>query len=96
MPARRGVEVVGSTGVLRVANPWHPLPDGIELLQDHAGAGETIPMPAADPYALEVADLCAAIRGEREPLLGRADAAGQARTIEALYAAAQTGQSVTL
>jgi hypothetical protein len=38
----------------------------------------------------------AAIRGERAPRLGRADALGQARTIEALYRAAGTGQSVTL
>ena len=53
-------------------------------------------MPAADSYALEVADLSAAARGEREPLLGRADALGQARAIEALYASARSGQTVAL
>jgi predicted dehydrogenase len=96
MPHRREIEVVGSTGVLRVANPWHPEPDGIELWRDGDERGEVIPMAAADSYALEVADLGAAIRGEHEPLLGRADALGQARTIAALYAAAASGSSVSL
>ena len=31
------------------------------------------------------------MRGERPALLGRAEAVGQARAIEALYAAAETG-----
>jgi predicted dehydrogenase len=53
-------------------------------------------MPAADSYACEVADLGEAIRGEHAPLLGRADALGQARTIAALYAAADSGGSVSL
>jgi xylose dehydrogenase (NAD/NADP) len=96
MPHRRGVEVVGSSGVLRVANPWHPEPDGIDLWQDGAAAPEIISIPAADSYALEVADLSAAARGEREPLLGRADALGQARALAALYASAAAGSSVTL
>jgi hypothetical protein len=33
----------------------------------------------------------AAVRGEAEPLLGRVDALGQARTIEALYRSATRG-----
>ncbi|MDE3134671.1 MAG: Gfo/Idh/MocA family oxidoreductase [Acidobacteriota bacterium] len=96
MPDRRGVEVVGSSGALRVANPWHPEPDGIDLWEDGAAAPQIISAPAADSYALEVADLGAAARGERVPLLGRADALGQARAIEALYAAAASGSSVSL
>jgi predicted dehydrogenase len=96
MPARREVEVVGSTGVLRVENPWHPVPDGIELWPDGAATPEVIHGPAADAYALEVADLSAAARGEGEPLLGRADAVGQARALEALYASAQSGQTIVL
>ena len=44
---------------------------------------------AVNAYALEVENFGAAIRGEAEPLLGRADALGQARAIEALYAAAK-------
>jgi predicted dehydrogenase len=96
MPDRQALEVVGSTGSLRIARPWQPAADGIELWEDNAAEPTTIPIPAVDFYALEVADLSAAARGEHEPLLGRADALGQARTLEALYAAADSGQAVTL
>ncbi len=96
MPDRRDVEIVGSTGTLRVANPWHPTPDGFELWRDRATEPEVIPVEAANSYALQVADLCAAVRGEHEPLLGLEDALGQARTIEALYASADSGQTVLL
>ena len=40
--------------------------------------------------------MSAAIRGEAPLLLGRADAIGQAKAIEALYQAADTGQTVRL
>lgn len=96
MPDRTEVEVVGSSGVLRVASPWHPMPDGIELWRDGAATPEVIAVPAANAYALEVADLGAAARGEREPLLGLADALGQARAIEALYASAGSGRTIVL
>jgi D-xylose 1-dehydrogenase (NADP+, D-xylono-1,5-lactone-forming) len=96
MPHRREIEVVGSSGVLRVADPWHPKPDGIDLWEDGVAVPEVISTPAADAYALEVADLGAAVRGEHEPLLGRADALGQARTMEALYASAAAGSSISL
>jgi hypothetical protein len=43
-----------------------------------------------------VANLSAAVRGEHTPLLGRADAVGQALTMAALYESAASGQSVTL
>ena len=96
MPGRTEVEIVGSDAVLRVESPWHPVPDGIELWRDGAATPEVIAVPAADSYALEVADLSAAARGEGVPLLGRADALGQARAIEALYASARSAQTVIL
>ena len=40
--------------------------------------------------------MAAAIRGERAPRLGRADALGQARTIAALYRSAEEGVPVRL
>ena len=57
---------------------------------------ERIEVPLADSYRLELEDFAAAVAGEREPLLGRADALGQARTIEALYRSAESGEAVTL
>jgi hypothetical protein len=40
--------------------------------------------------------MCAAIAGEAKPLLGRDDAVGQARALEALYRSADEGAPVTL
>ena len=40
--------------------------------------------------------MAAAIRGEKAPRLGRADAMGQARTIEALYRSAASGAAVSM
>ncbi|HEX3801360.1 MAG TPA: Gfo/Idh/MocA family oxidoreductase [Solirubrobacteraceae bacterium] len=96
MPDRHGLEVVGATGALLVAWPWNPIDHRIELWEEGAEEPRIITVPAADSYALQVADLSAASRGEHLPLLGRTDALGQARTLEALYASAESGQSVTL
>ena len=52
---------------------------------------DRIRLPLVDSYMLEAENLSAAIAGEAEPLLGRADAIGQASTIEALYASADAG-----
>ena len=49
-----------------------------------------------DHYRLELEDLDRAIRGDGPTLLGRADAVGQARTIEALIRSAELGQMRSL
>jgi predicted dehydrogenase len=86
VPAFSVVEVVGSAGTLRLPRPFLISDAVIEHVHD--GMVDRIDVPAADSYRLELENLSAAIRGEAEPLLGRADALGQARTIEALYASA--------
>jgi predicted dehydrogenase len=53
-----------------------------------AGGVEEIAVEPADSYRLQLENMSDAIRGEAEPLLGREDAVGQARTIEALYRSA--------
>ena len=78
MPARSSLEVIGSTGSLSVADPWHAWNPGIEL------DGKRVEVPKADSYLLELDDMEAAIETGRPPLLGRADALGQARVLEAL------------
>jgi predicted dehydrogenase len=65
----------------------------IELRRD--SGVERIELEPVDSYRLEAQNLSAAIRGERPPLLGREDAVGQARTIEALYEAAESGRVVS-
>ena len=82
VPPRGVIEVVGEGGTLVAEDPWHGLAP--RLTRD----GEDVPVEAVNPYRLELEDLSAAIRDGREPRLGRADAVGQARAIELLYAAA--------
>jgi D-xylose 1-dehydrogenase (NADP+, D-xylono-1,5-lactone-forming) len=89
---RFDLEVVGEDGSLHVTDPWHCLKPRIELRRDHVA--EVIEIPAANPYGLEADNLAAAIRGAEPPLLGRDDALGQARAIEALYASADSGAPV--
>jgi predicted dehydrogenase len=91
---RHDLEVVGDEGSLFTADPWHCRRPGIELRRD--GSTELIELAAVDSYQLEADNLAAAIRGQGPPLLGRDDAAGQARAIEALYAAAEGGRLVEL
>jgi xylose dehydrogenase (NAD/NADP) len=81
-----GLEVQGSGGRLLVRDPWHIHEPGIELTD--AQGTRTVAIEPADSYRLEAEDVARAIRGETEPLLGRADAVGQAGTIAALYASA--------
>lgn len=91
---RHDLEVVGEEATLYVRDPWHCREPGIELRRP--GAVERIEIPPANPYTLEADNFAAAIRGEAPPLLGRADAVGQARTIEALYAAAGAGIQIAV
>jgi D-xylose 1-dehydrogenase (NADP+, D-xylono-1,5-lactone-forming) len=91
---RDELEVVGDEGSLFLDDPWHCLQPVIELRRD--GARERIEIEVVNSYRLEAENMSAAIRGEAPLLLGRADALGQARTIGALYDAADTGRSVTL
>jgi predicted dehydrogenase len=66
----------------------------IEVRRD--GGVERVEIEQADPYRLELENLSGAIRGEAELLLGREDALGQARALEALHRSATTGSPVAL
>ena len=94
MPDRDELEVIGSEGSLFLDDPWHCVVPGIELRR--GGRVERIKLARVDSYRLELENLSDAIRGESEPLLGRDDAIGQARVLEALHDSARTGRSVAL
>jgi xylose dehydrogenase (NAD/NADP) len=84
------VEAVGSHGTVRAVDPFLLQSSSIELTVG-GEATERIDVPVADSYRLEFENLAAAIRGTAAPLLGRPDATGQARALEALYSSAENG-----
>jgi predicted dehydrogenase len=86
MTDRDELEAIGSEGSLFLDDPWHCKVPVIELRRD--GGVERIEIERQDSYRLELENLSDAIRGEAEPLLGREDAAGQARALEALHRSA--------
>jgi D-xylose 1-dehydrogenase (NADP+, D-xylono-1,5-lactone-forming) len=89
VPDNSLLEVVGSEGTLRVSTPFLITEPGIELSRD--GATELVEIPHAGAYRLEFENVSTAIRNGDRPLLGSADALGQARAIEALYRSADRG-----
>jgi len=86
---RTGLEVTGSEGLVRVAYPFTCEEVGIELRR--GGEVERIAVDNPDRYRLQSDNISRAIRGLEQPLLGREDALGQARTIAALYRSAEQG-----
>ena len=84
--------MVGDEGRIVISDPWHCVAPGIDVHRD--GSPERIEIEPRNPYACELEDLAAAVRGEARPRFGRADAVGQARAIAALYRAAAEGRTV--
>jgi len=94
LPGRDELEVVGEEGSLFLDDPWHARTPVIVLRRDDRR--EEISLTPHDSYRLELENLSDAIRGDARPLLGRADAAGQARAIEALYRSAEESRPLAL
>jgi xylose dehydrogenase (NAD/NADP) len=94
LQVRDELEAIGHEGSLFLDDPWHCKRPLMELRT--AGGVEEIAVEPADSYRLQLENLSDAIRGEAEPLLGREDALGQARAIEALYRSAGEGTPVKL
>jgi D-xylose 1-dehydrogenase (NADP+, D-xylono-1,5-lactone-forming) len=94
LPNRDELEVIGTEGSLFLDDPWHANTPVIEARRD--GGTERIELDPVDSYRLELENLADAIAGEAPLLLGREDALGQARTIEALFRSAETGDVVRL
>ena len=94
MTERDELEAIGSEGSLFLDDPWHCNVPVIEVRRDDGV--ERIELERTDSYRLELENLSDAIRGEGELLLGRDDAIGQARTLEALYESATRRTPVAL
>ena len=61
VPPRGSLEVVGEGGTLLTADPWHGAAARLTLTRP-GEAPEEIEVAAANPYALELSDVSAAIR----------------------------------
>lgn len=94
LPDRDELEAIGTGGSIFLDDPWHCQSPVLELRRD--GEVEHIEVERANPYRLELEDMNAAIRGERQPLLGRTDALGQVCAIDALFRSAVEKQVVEL
>ena len=99
-PRRQRVDVVGEEGVLTVAAPFRIDWGGPVLLARWDGNTlvdpEVVEAPAGSSYRLELDNLADAAQGRAPQLLGREDALGQARAIEALYRAADEGRTIAV
>ena len=85
----------GAEGSLFLDDPWHSREPVIERRAADGERGEWRSR-RADPYGCELEDFARACAGETEHPFGRDDAVGQARTIAALYEAADSGRAVSL
>ena len=90
LPEGNGLEAIGSMGKLLVRDPVRCRDPHVEV------NGVRVDVEDVDRYYLQVENFSAAVRGEAEPLLGRADALGQVRAIEALYRSAASGAAEPL
>lgn len=95
LTSRDELEAVGTEGSLFLDDPWHANTPVIEVRRG-GKLVDRIEIDYQNSYRLELEDVNAAIRGERAALLGRDDAMGQVRTIEALFRSAAEGGRVTL
>jgi D-xylose 1-dehydrogenase (NADP+, D-xylono-1,5-lactone-forming) len=94
LPERDELEVIGTEGSLFLDDPWHCRTPVIDLRR--GDAVDRIELDPVDSYRLELENLSDAINGEAPLLLGREDAVGQARALEALHRSAESGTVVTL
>jgi len=94
LPERDELEAIGEEGSIFLDDPWHGRKPVIEVRREEGT--ERIELEPEDSYRLQLENMSAAVRGRAQPLLGRADALGEARAIEALYRSADEGGPVSL
>ena len=94
LPERDELEAIGEEGSVFLDDPWHCRRPVIEVRREEGT--ERIELEPEDSYRLQLENMSAAIRGHAEPLLGREDALGQARALQALYRSADERGPVAL
>ena len=95
LPAWQHLEVVGDEATLLVEAPFRSDWGG-DLLLRRGNDVERVPIGRVNAFRAELENFADAVEGQAAPLLGRDDAVGQARTIDALYRSADEGREVRL
>lgn len=91
VPFRARMEIVGSSGVIELANPFKPTPDQTFSLR-RGDSVETITLPPAGLYEGEVEDLADAVLLGRPQRVSLEDSRGNAAALCALVESARTGR----
>jgi len=88
VPLNLGVTLVGSAGSIHVPMPWYAHLEPLSVYVQRGGETSEVPTPGRNAYELEIEDLAAAIRGEREQLVTPAETLRNLRVIERLHESA--------
>jgi xylose dehydrogenase (NAD/NADP) len=83
-PLNFGATLVGSDGFIHVPMPWYAHLDPLSVYLHKGDDVTEIPTPGENAYLLEIEDLGATIRGEREQLIAPAETVRNLRVIERL------------
>jgi predicted dehydrogenase len=98
-PFREGAQIVGTNGMLYIAEPWKPHQSGQGsqvIFTTKDDKQETITFPQSDPYLYEVEAMEACALDGAEPVVPLSLSRDLLRSVLALYESARTGQPVRL
>jgi D-xylose 1-dehydrogenase (NADP+, D-xylono-1,5-lactone-forming) len=90
-PFRAEMEVIGRDASLRIIRPFRT-DDRSELLLTVGDSVESLPFPAATPFAGEIADIEAVVIDDRAQRVPLSESRRTAVTLGALYRSAQSGR----
>ena len=99
-PLRTHVEIVGTTGLIRVPNLW--IPDdaaAFEIVRPSGDFGqgvEIVTTPGCEQMSAMLSEFAAAVRAERDPVPGPGEAVRTGRVIDALLEALRTKREVAV
>ncbi len=96
LPSRQFCEVVGPEGAITLPRPFQPEEDPAVLLIRRGGQEERVELPGANQYTLMLDHMGACILDGQSPRFPPDDAVANMRVIDALTAAARSGDVVRL
>lgn len=91
---RESLEIIGTEGRISLDAPFRADKAGGTMTVTRGDASETETFGEAAPYRAELEEFAAAVREDREPVVGPREILGNARAIEALLKSARAGGEV--